>query len=252
MTERPPEAKEPEEVEISGPGLALDCAGAVAWAGLQLGPQVVEVAFDPRGVSAAEQISALLRSQNLSVEDLRHLAVGVGPGPYTSTRSGVAAMQGLACATGLPLRAVRSDRAAAAQLGMDSGVPRALVATLPAKGQDWHFWLYDAGSDDIAAPAEWDPVAHRRISKFCIDTQNSPQDVETLGAETGADWVVAEPGGLMRALFALAGQVRPLPPELVQPHYAGVAPYRRHNEEAAGAGKANDAKGMEGAADAAG
>lgn len=259
-----------EEVGTAGPGLALDCAGSVAWAGLQLGPdgqngrggqggedraapQVVEVSFDPREASATEQISELLRLQNLRAKDLQCLAVGTGPGPYTSTRGGVAAMQGLACATGLPLRAVRSDRAAAAQLGMDSGVPRALVATLPARGQSWHFWLYDAGSDKIAEAADWQPLAQSRIPKFCIDAQDSPQDVEALRAETGAGWVVAEPAGPMRALFALAALAPPLPPELVQPHYAGAPVYRRHGEAPEpGAGTAEGAKGTGGAADAAG
>ena len=272
--------REAEGVGTAGPGLALDCAGEIAWAGLQLGPgsrdnregqkgrgfqdgqgsagaapRVVELPFDPRADSAAEKIDELLRAQGLAAADLQHLAVGTGPGAYTSTRGGVAAMQGLACATGLPLRAVRSDRAAAAQLGMDSGVPRALVATLPARGQSWHFWLYDAGSDKIAEEADWYPLVQSRIPKFCIDAQNSPQDLDLLRDGTGADWVVAEPGGPMRALFALAVLIRPLPPELVQPHYAGAPVYRRRGEapeQTAGTRAAQGAREPEGAADAAG
>lgn len=67
-----------------------------------------------------EDVDALLRQGSARPTDLDALAVGTGPGSFTSTRLGVAAARGLALALGLPAAGVSTLDALAA------GAPGAL------------------------------------------------------------------------------------------------------------------------------
>jgi tRNA threonylcarbamoyladenosine biosynthesis protein TsaB len=73
---------------------------------LRDGAIVHEVTADA-GVSQAERVPleliALLERERLTLAEIDAFAVGSGPGSFTGLRVGIAAMQGLACATGRPL-----------------------------------------------------------------------------------------------------------------------------------------------------
>jgi len=57
----------------------------------------------PHGVRLPGEALAALEAANLRLRDLTLLAVGLGPGPFTGLRVGLATIEGLAFATGLPV-----------------------------------------------------------------------------------------------------------------------------------------------------
>jgi tRNA threonylcarbamoyladenosine biosynthesis protein TsaB len=57
----------------------------------------------PHGVRLPGEALAALAAADLTVRDLTLLAVGLGPGPFTGLRVGLATIEGLAFATGLPV-----------------------------------------------------------------------------------------------------------------------------------------------------
>ena len=61
-------------------------------------------------------VQALLEQENLKLNELDAIAIGIGPGAFTGVRLGVAAVQGLAISCDLPIVAVTSLDAIAAQL----------------------------------------------------------------------------------------------------------------------------------------
>ena len=71
-----------------------------------------------RAVTLLEDVDALLRQAGAHAGDLDALAVGTGPGSFTSTRMGLAVARGLALALGVPVAGVSTlDALAAAAPG---------------------------------------------------------------------------------------------------------------------------------------
>ncbi|HHY88632.1 MAG TPA: tRNA (adenosine(37)-N6)-threonylcarbamoyltransferase complex dimerization subunit type 1 TsaB [Chloroflexi bacterium] len=113
--------------------LAVDTS--TQWTGLALydGEQVLgEIVWRTRAhhtVELAPAIQELLKRSEASVQDLRALAVALGPGSFTSLRIGLAAVKGLALALQIPIVGIPSlDVVAAAQ--PESELP--LLAVLQA------------------------------------------------------------------------------------------------------------------------
>lgn len=77
--------------------------------GLFDGPEVVaqrtlpRAVDDPRGRQVIGSLQALLAEHGLQPGDLRRLAVGIGPGPLSGTRLGMAVVLGLARVLDLPV-----------------------------------------------------------------------------------------------------------------------------------------------------
>ena len=79
-----------------------------------------------RASTVLEAIDALLRQAGAHASDLEALAVGLGPGSFTSTRIGLAAARGLALGLDLPVAGVSTLAA------LEAGAPGA-VAVIDAK-----------------------------------------------------------------------------------------------------------------------
>jgi tRNA threonylcarbamoyl adenosine modification protein YeaZ len=100
--------------------LAFDTATDVATSALVDGDEVL----GERASTAAtllEDVDALLRRAGARQRDLDGLAVGTGPGSFTSTRIGLAYARGLALALDLPVAGVSTLDALAA--GADGALP---------------------------------------------------------------------------------------------------------------------------------
>jgi len=77
---------------------------------------VVERAGDearPHGERLPNELMAVLRQAGAAIEDVDRLAVAVGPGSFTGLRVGIATIQGLALARGLPVAPVSTFEALA-------------------------------------------------------------------------------------------------------------------------------------------
>jgi tRNA threonylcarbamoyladenosine biosynthesis protein TsaB len=93
--------------------LAFDTATDVATSALVDDGEVLgERISKPRTV--LEDVDALLRQASARPADLEAIAVGTGPGSFTSTRMGIATARGLALALGLPVAGVSTLEALAA------------------------------------------------------------------------------------------------------------------------------------------
>jgi len=102
--------------------LAIDTSSAWCSVALSLGDQAPELRHEAVSAGASQLllpwIESLLRDANLSLKGLDAIAVGIGPGAFTGVRLGVAAVQGLAVASNLPVISVCSLDAIAAQLAI--------------------------------------------------------------------------------------------------------------------------------------
>jgi tRNA threonylcarbamoyladenosine biosynthesis protein TsaB len=100
--------------------LAFDTATDVATSALLDGAEVLGERRS-RAATLLEDVDALLRQAGARQRDLDALAVGTGPGSFTSTRIGLAYARGLALALDLPVAGVSTLDALAA--GADGALP---------------------------------------------------------------------------------------------------------------------------------
>lgn len=100
--------------------LAIDTSSAWCSVALSLGGEPPLVRHEPVSAGASQLllpwINELLIQAKISLKDLDAIAIDVGPGAFTGVRLGVAAVQGLAIATPLPVIPVASLDALALQL----------------------------------------------------------------------------------------------------------------------------------------
>ena len=128
-----------------------------------------QVSVDPRG--HAEVIGNLLVDAlavaATTAADVTHVAAGMGPGPYTGLRVGIAAARTFALGRGIPVVPVPSHDAAAlgilladallADADPESATPRFAVVT-DARRREFAYSVYDGMDDDglpirVAGPA---------------------------------------------------------------------------------------------------
>lgn len=113
---------------------------------------------DPRG--HAEVIGSLieqaLAEASVSTSDISHVAAGMGPGPFTGLRVGIAAARAFALGRGIPLIPVVSHDAVALELllhdaltgGFDPGDDRAFAVVTDARRREFAFTVYRGVDDD--------------------------------------------------------------------------------------------------------
>jgi tRNA threonylcarbamoyladenosine biosynthesis protein TsaB len=139
--------------------LALDTATGTSSVALLDGEvvagQSLLVGVNPGEVTVG-QIDALCSQAGVARSALTGVAVGVGPGPYTSTRIGVAIARTLAFALSIPVYGVCTHDAIAAQFAAsaDSGlVPgqEFMVAT-DARRREIYWARYDSCGQRITGP----------------------------------------------------------------------------------------------------
>ncbi len=119
-------------------------------------------------------VEEILREAKLDLKNLSAIAVGIGPGAFTGVRLGVAAVQGLAISSNLPVIPVASLDAIAAQLTQDSGFK---------KVSPTHFVIaIDARMDEIYW-AKYE-TRERRLPVRIGDIHLSrPEDIDLIGAQ---------------------------------------------------------------------
>ncbi len=99
----------------------------------------------------------LLREARLAWEQLELLAVGSGPGTFTGLRVGIATARGLAQSLGLPLAAISSPRALAAEAAGELAGGGVVLSALDARRGELFVALYDGHGEELAAPRPLPP-----------------------------------------------------------------------------------------------
>lgn len=133
-------------------------------------------------------LSAVLKKAGVSVFDIERVVVGVGPGPFTGLRVGIAAAKFFAMGTDAELVAVCSLDAIAWQFYQNGGSGKLLVTT-DARRKEWFWAKYDGLVDGIPNRLEGPKVSR-------------PEDIDTAGFAS-CDLVVS--AGALGQIAALQG-----------------------------------------------
>ena len=175
-------------------------------------------------------LASLLEEAGSGWDDVRAIAVGVGPGTFTGLRIGVATARALAQALDVPLHPVSSLEALAAGLaagaGAEPGTP--VLPLIDAKRRQVFAALHRAGAP---MTREWGPVALSPADlEECIRDAGKPPlaggdwAIESLARLEAAGAVVPAPESGLHAIDALhvcrlAGDTEPCPPDRLHPVY---------------------------------
>jgi tRNA threonylcarbamoyladenosine biosynthesis protein TsaB len=176
-------------------------------------------------------IAGLLERAGTGWDDVRAIAVGIGPGTFTGLRIGVSTARGLAQGLGIPLHPVSSLAALAAGLGTPSQPGRPLLPLIDAKRRQVFAALYRAGDPLELA---WGPLALGRDELMVRVEQlaaaplaagdwalESRKYLEAAGVE-----VPASDSGLHAVsalqICRLGEAVAPVAPEAVNPVYVRI------------------------------
>lgn len=170
--------------------LALDTATGTSSVALLDGEAVAAqsllVGVNPGEVTVG-QIDELCSLAGVARSAITGVAVGVGPGPYTSTRIGVAIARTLAFALSIPVSGVCTHDAIAAQFaaGADSGLADGeefMVAT-DARRREIYWARYDSCGQRIAGPDVGKPAEVIAASQLRVWVGNGLDRYPDLVAE---------------------------------------------------------------------
>jgi tRNA threonylcarbamoyladenosine biosynthesis protein TsaB len=160
------------------------------------------------GTMLAETLAAASASAESGGEALTHVAAGMGPGPFTGLRVGIAAARAFALGRGIPVIPVASHDAVALDVLLaaaltDADMPRFAVVT-DARRREFAYTVYD-GIDDDGLPV-------RLTDPKLIPRDELDQRLADLGAERhDAAAVPAAMLGIVAARTLAAG--RPVAPD---------------------------------------
>jgi tRNA threonylcarbamoyl adenosine modification protein YeaZ len=167
--------------------LALDTSSPAVTVALHDGEQVVaedsSIGGRRHGELLAPAIADVLALAGATRTDLTHLAVGVGPGPFTGLRVGIVTARVMAFSLGLPLMGVCSLDAIAFAHPYEA--PGPLVVAADAKRKEVYWARYSDPFTRIAGPL--------------VDR---PADV---AARIGDELVIGEGAALYADVFARVG-----------------------------------------------
>lgn len=119
------------------------------------------------GEGAVAQIDALMRGAGVARSELTHVAVGVGPGPYTSTRIGVTIAVTIGHALNIPVAGICTLDAMAIPLVMsaearqrvDSETQDCVFGVVTdARRREVYWAIYDCAGNRVGGPAVGKPA----------------------------------------------------------------------------------------------
>jgi len=139
--------------------LAIDTSSAWCSVALSLGDTVPLLRHELVSAGASQRllpwVEELLLEADINLSGLDALAVGIGPGAFTGVRLAVAAVQGLATATGLPVLPVVSLDAIAAQVVRSAAFIKSsqthFVVAIDARMDEIYWAKYEIHSSSVHA-----------------------------------------------------------------------------------------------------
>ena len=126
--------------------LAIDTSTSRSCVAIIEGTNVLYSGFRDGATAHGPSLPALVQ-EALAVSDVDEVVVGMGPGPFTGLRVGIAFAQSFALARGIPVRGVCSLDAIAAQVTEDD-----FIITVDARRKEVYWARYTNGVR-VAEPA---------------------------------------------------------------------------------------------------
>ena len=145
--------------------LAFDTSSAAITAALHDGTtvlaQATELGAQAHGELLAPTIDRVLRDAGVGVDDLTHVVVGVGPGPFTGLRVGLVTARVMAEALGIEAHGLCSLDAVAAEALATGSVEGAFAVATDARRKEVYLAAYDGeggrrGEPGVVRPADVD------------------------------------------------------------------------------------------------
>ncbi|RAJ38897.1 tRNA threonylcarbamoyl adenosine modification protein YeaZ [Kitasatospora sp. SolWspMP-SS2h] len=180
--------------------LAFDTATPAVTAAVHDGERVLAESYEVdarrHGELLLPTVAAVLRAAGADKRDLTHLAVGVGPGPYTGLRVGLVTAAALGDALGLPVHGVCTLDAIAHQARAEGLAGPFAVAT-DARRKEVYWASYDAdgarvGGPAVDRPAEIDPGPRTVGAGALLYALPAASGPEHVSAGALADFAVRE------------------------------------------------------------
>lgn len=138
------------------------------------------------GEKLAPEIAATLAGAGVRASELGAIVAGLGPGPFTGLRVGLATAASMSQALGIPAYGVCSLDA----LGRAAGPGRVLVAT-DARRREVYYATYLDGvrlvGPEVAKPVDVAPAIARAIAVHAAAEISESEVVEAVSALAGAD-----------------------------------------------------------------
>jgi tRNA threonylcarbamoyl adenosine modification protein YeaZ len=135
-------------VLLLGIDTATSATSVAAYDGRQVIAEITTLDGRRHAELLGPAVSDVLRKSGVGVNDISAVAVGVGPGPYTGLRVGVATAVALGDALGVPVHGVCSLDVLARQAG-DEGP---LTVVTDARRREVFWATYDATGERAAGP----------------------------------------------------------------------------------------------------
>jgi tRNA threonylcarbamoyl adenosine modification protein YeaZ len=126
--------------------LAIDTSTSRSCVAIIEGTKVLYTGFRDGATAHGPSLPALVQ-EALAVSDVDEVVVGMGPGPFTGLRVGIAFAQSFALARGIPVRGVCSLDAIAAQVSDDD-----FIITVDARRKEV-YWARYANGVRVTEPA---------------------------------------------------------------------------------------------------
>jgi tRNA threonylcarbamoyl adenosine modification protein YeaZ len=174
--------------------LSLDTATPASTAALvEVTPETITGVAERRTVDArahgeklAPEIAAALAEAGVRAAELGAIVAGVGPGPFTGLRVGLATAASMGQALGIPTYGVCSLDA----LGRAAGPGRVLVATDARRREVYHATYLDGVrliGPDVAKPVDVARAIARAIAVHAAAEISESEVVEAVSSLAGAD-----------------------------------------------------------------
>lgn len=176
--------------------LAIDTSAGTSVAIVDRDRGVLAEALEEDTRRHAEAIGTLLdrclADAHVPVSALTGIAVGMGPGPFTGLRVGIAAANAFTFAAGTPILRVVSHDALAFAHYQDGGTGRLLVTTDARRRE--RYWSAYSGTDEFSIPLRTQGPGFDRPEKL----PSTVTDYESYN-RVDASWVSAAAVGLLAA-----------------------------------------------------
>ena len=198
--------------------LAIDTSTALTSVAVVEAGHVVAARIHLDARRHAEVLAPMLRDvlQGIEPGAIAAVACGVGPGPYTGLRVGIASALAVGAAWGVPVHGLCSLDALAAALLVEADHVNGLRVATDARRREIYWARYDAGGrrlegplvsrpddlDDIARRGPWaghGAVVHRDDLREVVDSAESPESDTSSRLYPHACWVARRVEALLAA-----------------------------------------------------